>query len=249
MDQSIWVMAGLAASAGVVHTIIGPDHYLPFIVLAKARKWSMLRTFWITIVCGIGHVGSTILLGFVLMAVVNTLDAALENFIFWNEIRGNITGWLLIVFGVVYAIYGIVRTIRNQTHNHGHSHDGGVFHHHPHLHLTEHKHSHNKDNKVNITPWILFLIFVFGPCEAVLPFLGFAPLLEDSPVRQQLSTGEIAILVSLFAITTIITMLILVMLASYGLKMTRFNRLERHTHTIAGAVVAFSGMAIIFLGW
>ncbi len=54
-----------AASIGFFHTLLGPDHYIPFIVISKARKWSMWKTNLITFLCGIGHVGSSILIGFI----------------------------------------------------------------------------------------------------------------------------------------------------------------------------------------
>ncbi|MCM8821749.1 MAG: hypothetical protein NC831_02905 [Candidatus Omnitrophica bacterium] len=40
MSGEIFVLVGAAASLGFVHTALGPDHYLPFIVLARAGKWS-----------------------------------------------------------------------------------------------------------------------------------------------------------------------------------------------------------------
>ena len=33
-----------AIAAGVYHTLIGPDHYLPFVALGKARGWSYSKT-------------------------------------------------------------------------------------------------------------------------------------------------------------------------------------------------------------
>ena len=50
---------------GTVHTLIGVDHYLPFVVLSKSNKWSIKKTMMIVFVCGIGHVLSSIILGFV----------------------------------------------------------------------------------------------------------------------------------------------------------------------------------------
>jgi len=58
-----------AASTGFLHTLLGPDHYLPFIVMGKARRWSLWKTAWITIVCGIGHIGSSVSLGMVGIAL------------------------------------------------------------------------------------------------------------------------------------------------------------------------------------
>jgi len=58
-----------------------------------------------------------------------------------------------------------------------------------------------------------------------------------------------AITVSLiFAVTTIVTMLVIVLLLTYGLKALPFGRLERYTHAIAGATIFLSGCAIVLLG-
>ncbi|MCK4502889.1 MAG: hypothetical protein KAU22_07615, partial [Desulfuromonadales bacterium] len=65
MTNEIFVLAGTAASIGFLHTILGPDHYLPFIAMAKARSWSGAKTAVITILCGLGHVLGSILLGLV----------------------------------------------------------------------------------------------------------------------------------------------------------------------------------------
>ena len=62
-ESTIIALAGLAATIGPGHTLMGPDHYVPFIVMSRARKWWMLKTVWITILCGLGHVGSSIVLG------------------------------------------------------------------------------------------------------------------------------------------------------------------------------------------
>ena len=69
MSSEVIILAGTAATIGLIHTILGPDHYLPFIVLSKARQWSMLKTSVITFLCGLGHVLSSIILGFVGIAL------------------------------------------------------------------------------------------------------------------------------------------------------------------------------------
>ena len=62
MPDEIILLAGTAATLGFIHTILGPDHYLPFIVLAKARKWSTIKTLVITFFCGFGHILSSVIL-------------------------------------------------------------------------------------------------------------------------------------------------------------------------------------------
>lgn len=93
--QELGILLITAVSIGFFHTLFGPDHYVPFIVMAKARQWSAFKTTWITIVCGIGHVGSSIILGFVGIAF-GIAVAHLEPI---ESMRGNIAGWSLIAFG------------------------------------------------------------------------------------------------------------------------------------------------------
>jgi len=35
-----WSLLAAAFGVGVVHTLLGPDHYLPFIMLARARAFT-----------------------------------------------------------------------------------------------------------------------------------------------------------------------------------------------------------------
>ena len=63
MNSEILTLSITAASLGFLHTLAGPDHYLPFFVLSKAKKWSNWKTVWITTLCGLGHVGSSIVIG------------------------------------------------------------------------------------------------------------------------------------------------------------------------------------------
>ncbi|MDD5414222.1 MAG: hypothetical protein PHH96_05315 [Smithellaceae bacterium] len=89
MSQEMIILLGTAAFIGFFHTLLGPDHYLPFIVMGKARKWSMVKTSWITVLCGIGHVTSSVLLGGIGIALglAVTKLAAVESF------RGNLAAW------------------------------------------------------------------------------------------------------------------------------------------------------------
>ncbi|MBI5010716.1 MAG: hypothetical protein HZB98_13960 [Bacteroidia bacterium] len=44
MDNSIALLSVTAVSLGFLHTLLGPDHYLPFIVISLAKKWSLKKT-------------------------------------------------------------------------------------------------------------------------------------------------------------------------------------------------------------
>ena len=56
------LLIGGVAAVGVLHTMV-PDHWLPITVLARQRGWSRGETAWAAFQAGLGHVGSTLLIG------------------------------------------------------------------------------------------------------------------------------------------------------------------------------------------
>ncbi len=234
MTKELLVLCATAASIGFLHTVFGPDHYLPFIVMSKARKWNLAKTSFITVLCGIGHVMSSVVLGFVGIA----LGVAVMKLEVFEAFRGNLAAWALISFGFMYFVWGVHRAIRNKPHTHLHIHDEEV-HEHEHSHAKQHAHVHEA-KKANITPWILFTIFVLGPCEPLIPLIMY-PAAKNSIVG-------VALVAGIFSIVTITTMTSIVVMMSLGLKMVNFGKLERYTHALAGATICCSGLAIQFLG-
>jgi len=221
-----------AASLAFVHTLFGPDHYLPFIVMARARKWTLYKTTWVTLLSGFGHVISSVLLG----AIGIGVGVGMQRLELFESFRGDLAAWLFVVFGIVYMAWGIYRGIKNKPHKHFHHHIDGTLHVHEHTHSQEHDHVHSK----NITPWILFTIFLLGPCEPLIPILMY-------PASKSSTWGIIQVS-AVFSIVTMATMLTLVLVASFGLKMLRFGKVERYMHAIAGATIFLSGIGILFLG-
>ena len=167
MTQSaLQILLGTAISIGFLHTLIGIDHSLPFIAVGKARRWSLRKTLGLTALCGLGHVMGSVILGFVGIG----LGVALEKMTFIESMRGEVTAWLIIGFGVCYAAWGFMRLKRGHTHSHAHTHLDGTVHEHNHDHNQGHAHAHTASSGAMVA-WSLFIIFVFGPCEALIPML------------------------------------------------------------------------------
>jgi nickel/cobalt exporter len=235
MDSSLTLLSVTAVSIAFLHTILGPDHYLPFIVLSQAKKWSVRKTMIITFFCGIGHVMSSVILGIIGVIVgisVNRL-VSVESF------RGNLAGWLFIAFGLVYMIISIRNLARKRRHTHSHFHLGGEKHKHEHDHHDQHIHIH-EDEVVSTTPWILFLIFVFGPCEPLIPLVMY-------PAAKNNISGAVIVSI-LFSIVTIVTMMSIVFVFKLGLSKLNLKPVEKYNHLIAGSIIFVSGLAIQFLG-
>jgi len=235
MDNSIALLSMTAVSLGFIHTLFGPDHYLPFIVLSEAKKWTVRKTMLITFLCGVGHVSSSVVLGVIGIAI----GISVSRLVSFESFRGNIAGWLFIAFGLVYLIISIRHLYRNRKHSHAHFHAGGNKHNHEHIHFREHTHVHEKE-VVNTTPWILFLIFVFGPCEPLIPILMY-------PAARNNIQGSILVSV-LFSVVTIATMMSIVLAFKLGFSKINLKPVEKYGNVIAGAMILFSGVAIQFLG-
>lgn len=234
MNQNILILT--AALLGFVHTVFGPDYYIPFIAISKAKNWTFTKTLVITVLCGIGHILGSIALG--LIGVFSGIVIA--NLKLIESFRGTVAAYLLILFGLFYTIYGLRKAYRNKPHKHLHLHEDGTIHERVHVHKKELTHIHENIKKNPVSPWVLFIIFVFGPCEALIPLLMF-------PAAQN-NYGLLLTVTIVFALTTIATMILMVAFGLVGLKIVQFNRVERYSHALAGILILICGIAVRFFG-
>jgi sulfite exporter TauE/SafE len=205
-------LAATAVSVGAIHTLLGPDHYVPFAAMSHAGGWSAAKTLRVTVACGIGHVAGSVAIGLVGLAI----GVALLKLQFVEAIRGDVAGWMLVAFGAAYLGWGIVAAVRL----HGRAHEtadavpaAGVW-----------------------APWLLFLVFVFGPCEPLIPLLIY-------PAAQANGFAVVAV-VAAFAAATVGTMVGAVLAMRYGAAAARVPRLERFSHALAGLAILACGLLV-----
>ena len=211
MGTEFGILLVTAATIGVVHTILGPDHYIPFVALARARGWSAGRALRWTLFCGVGHVLGSMALGVIGIALglgVSHIEAI-------EGTRGELAAWLLITLGTLYMVWGIHQAMRAHAHHH-------------------HNHSHSVNRTT--TAWVLFIIFVLGPCEALIPVLMYPAATAG--------VFEVAAVTGVFAIATVLTMSFAVVLGLVGMQRLAIGRLERFAHALAGATILACGLAI-----
>jgi hypothetical protein len=232
----IAAVATMAATIAVVHTAAGIDHYLPFILLGRAERWSLKRILFWTGCCGLAHVLSSLAIA----AIAALLGWAAGSMTSLQQIRGEVLAFVLIGFGLLYGGWGLVKGTRDHTHFHAHA--DGTLHAHPHLHdraEDDHDDLHHRTGHRR-TLWGLMVIFVLGPCEPLIPLL-LAPSVKHDAI------GMIVV-VGVFSLATIGSMIALVALGCVGLRFARLGRLERWSHALAGFAVALSGILVHFLG-
>lgn len=230
MDSDLLLLCVTAVTVALVHTLCGPDHYIPFVAMSRAGGWSFRKTVFITLLSGLGHVGSSILLGFMGIAL-GEMVARLEIF---DATRGRAAGWMMIAFGFGYLVWGMVQVYRHpgQTHCSVHGHHDGAHQHEGSELSSEHS------RPVRLTPWILFTIFIFGPCEPLIPLLMY-------PAAQS-SLWGVFVVSLLFAVTTIATMMFMVLCLMQCSKVIRLPGLHTYSHALAGMAVMLCGCAISF---
>jgi len=92
----------------------------------------------------------------------------------------------------------------------------------------------------NITPWALFIVFVLGPCEALIPLFMYPAIEAD-----MMLVFKVALV---FGIVTLVTMLLSVFLLIKGLNIFKFNSFEKYSHVIAGTSIMLCAIVINFAG-
>lgn len=233
VNQNLFVLCVTAVTIALVHTLCGPDHYVPFVAMSRASRWSLRKTMLVTLFSGVAHVGSSVVLGILGIA----LGAILTQLVVVEQARGRAAGWLLMAFGLAYLVWGIFYSCRTKRPAHCHVHDG-LMHSHGHDSPECDQNSTSERTAIRLTPWVLFTIFIFGPCEPLIPLLIYP--------AAQLSYWGVLLVTFLFSLTTIVTMLAVVFCLVQGATVIRFPGLRPYSHALAGMVILMCGLAINF---
>ena len=85
--------------------------------------------------------------------------------------------------------------------------------------------------------WSLFIVFVFGPCEALIPLLMY-------PAAHHDALG-VALVTGVFVLATVGTMLAAVGLTLHGLARLQVESLAPYADVLAGATLTVCGGALL----
>jgi nickel/cobalt exporter len=122
--SGIYALLGTAFVAALAHAVL-PDHWLPYVLSAKARGMSIHNAAIMTFAGAIAHLVSTVIVGLLFTlagsAVAASVSTGLER----------IVGFVIIGLGVYYLFKGWLKT-RERNHDHAEDHHHG----HCHSHVT-----------------------------------------------------------------------------------------------------------------
>ena len=111
MNTFAWALPLAAASVGALHTL-APDHWMPFAALARARGWTPARALRTTVLCGLGHVTVSAILGIAALSVGLGIAQLIGGQL------ASLAPVLLMLFGTVYMLWGL------RPHRHRHEKQG-----------------------------------------------------------------------------------------------------------------------------
>lgn len=198
-----------AGSVGAMHTLLGPDHYVPFVAMARAGGWSTAKTLRVTLACGLGHLAGSVMLGIAGLAL-GIAAARLEPV---ESVRGAVAGWLLILAGLALVGWGCWRAA-------AHRDAAG---------------DRATDAATRASVWAPFLVFVFGPCEPLIPLVMLP--------AARASGWAVAAVIAAFGMATLATMVAAVWVMRRGVGLVRLPHLDRVADILAGlAILACGGL-------
>ena len=228
-DSVLTTIAITGFSIAFFHAAI-PTHWLPFVLTARAQRWSRTKTLAITALAASGHASFTALLGL----IVAWFGIALSERIGMGFPR--LAGGALILFGVFY----VIRQLTGHTHTHLRAFgQGGHSHEHEHDHESGHTHSHSpmalsKSDVAAITS--LLALLTFSPCEAFVP-------VYVSGVRY--GWHGFFLLTIILTVGTIAGMVAFTGLALTGIEQVKLRSFEKYEAGVMGVLLCVVGVLII----
>ena len=236
VTSTLTTIAALGFAMAFLHAAI-PTHWLPFVLVGRARGWAKSKTVGITVAAGLGHVALTTLLGLLVAWFGSKLDQSLGGYFTW------IAGGILAAMGVFYLWRqwngtGICHHHLPGSSHHADEHCGEEA---DHTHWDEElKDSKLVSSRAGDTAAIggLFMMLTVSPCEAFLP-------VYVSGVRYGW-TGFI-VLSAILAIAALGGMTLFTWLALLGFDRIRIQRLERHEAGLLGAIFLVLAAIVVLI--
>ena len=242
MEKAALVTVALSGFVVAFFHAAIPTHWLPFVLTARAQKWSRAKTLIVTTSAGAGHVTFTALLGLLL---------TLFGFVL-HEKAGQ---WFPRIAGATLLLFGLVYLYRQLTSKeHGHSRAIGED---PRVHAAHHygyRHAAGEagqaaqkldelpESKAAVSDRIaitsLFALLTFSPCESFVPFYVYG--MRYGWIGFGLLTG-------ILSIGTVVGMVLFTWLSLIGMQKLNLRRLEEYEIGLMGVLLSFVGLLIIVL--
>jgi len=232
MDEATLGLMAATVTLAVLHTLI-PDHEIPLAMIGRAQNWAVKKMAGVTLVAGAIHVSVSMGVGVIALVLSTALAEKVST------TAHQISGFLLVAFGVVYSILAWRRK------GHGHSH-GGLGHSHgskyaAHAHGRAPRSSGVKVDSggkpiITGSAWVVAIVGI-APCVTLIPLLVRATLYGP--------TTTLLVMV-VYAVSTIGMMVILTSIALKTITfLTKLAKIEKYVEIIGGLIILAVGLWVV----
>lgn len=205
-----------AALVGILH-MSAPDHWLTLCILARNKQWAPKKLFGISFMTAIGHVGLSVVMGLVVV-VIGLVFSHLISYYLDTGIGIAMVGGGLVV--------GIIPLVRKNPHHHDHSH--------------EHEHEHDEGKKYGKLTSKIGYFAILG--AALSPDPSIIPIYLSAVSAGFYFALELSVV---FAVASIVTLLLLVYLGTMGLVKTLARIPEKYNDSMVGFVIMAIGIYVL----
>jgi nickel/cobalt transporter (NicO) family protein len=213
-----------ASAAAALHALI-PDHWLPFVLMGRSRRWSAAKTLALASASGALHVILAVGLGMLTFALGRGGAEALARRV--GESLGILSSAALALFGFAY---GAASWRRELKHHPPHASDSPV--------AGAHHHGHLLEGWFRGKPTGLTLVVVIGvsPCALAFPILLAA--------AASLGLSGVLLVAAGFGLVTMATTLAVTLAGTWSARRLDFPFLTRYGDLISGVLIGLVGMVI-----
>ncbi|MBC7692682.1 MAG: hypothetical protein H7222_13050 [Methylotenera sp.] len=171
----MFLIAASAFLVGLVHSL-APGHWLPVVLMTKARKWPMQMAALGAFVAALGHICVSLALGIAGVVVGNHF---ITNYGHFEEY----SGWILILFGIGYAFFSWNR----HSSCHGHTH-------------------HGPEPRADKAPFLFLFSLGLSPCFAALPVFAAAVPLGSLSIVFTMAAFAVGVVTALVGGTVLVSL-------------------------------------------
>jgi len=210
----LWSLLGGGFAAAFLHAAL-PTHWLPFVLVGRAQRWSLTRNLLAVTAAGLAHIATTAVVGSLIVAAGMALDEVVAGLL------PHLSAVLLFGFGGFYLIKSFVRRPAMA---------GG-----PSLDLAEPPGLQDKASH-SAAFWGLVAVMALSPGEVLLPIYMSSA---------QEGAMALALLTLVFAVGTVLGMATFTTLARAGASVLRLERWARYEGAILGVALIAIGLLIV----
>ena len=98
----LWSLLGGGFAAAFLHAAL-PTHWLPFVLVGRAQRWSLTKNLLAVAAAGLAHIATTAVVGSLIVAAGLALDELVAGLL------PHLSAVLLFAFGGFYLIKAVVR--------------------------------------------------------------------------------------------------------------------------------------------